>query len=134
MLTLNTLHPVLVYLIYIASSFALLGLFVVIYIHITPYPELTLIRSGNLAAALSLGGATLGFSLTLSSSIQHNSTFDLFLLWALGALAVQVAAYLVMVKTLHNVKQAITEDNRAMGALMGTISLAVGMINAACLS
>jgi putative membrane protein len=130
----NNLDPALAYLTYIVSSFALMGLFVLIYTAITPHREVELIRSGNLAAALSLGGAALGFSLTLSSSIQHNATFTLFLLWALGALAVQVVTYLAMAKTLGNVSQAIADDNRAMGALMGTISLAAGIVNAACLS
>ena len=74
----NTMHPALAYLIYIATSFAMLGLFLLVYTRVTPHREFTLIREGNIAAALSLGGAVLGFSLTLSSSIQHNATFATF--------------------------------------------------------
>lgn len=130
----NAMHPALAYLIYIAVSFALLGLFLLVYTRVTPHREFQLIREGNVAAALSLGGAVLGFSLTLSSSIQHNATFDMFLLWAFGAFAVQVVAYLAVARALRNVSEAITADNRGMGALMGVISLAVGMVNAACLT
>ena len=82
------MHPALAYLIYIVTSFAMLGLFLLVYTRVTPHREFQLIREGNVAAALSLGGAVLGFSLTLSSSIQHNATFGMFLLWAFGAFAV----------------------------------------------
>lgn len=128
------LPPALAYLIYILSSFALLGLFLLVYTRVTPHREFVLIREGNVAAALSLGGAVLGFSLTLSSSIQHNASFRLFLLWALAAFMVQVLTYLAVAAALRNVSAAIAADNRGMGLLMGMISLAAGVVNAACLS
>ncbi|UDM50236.1 DUF350 domain-containing protein [Cupriavidus sp. MP-37] len=130
----NTMHPALAYLIYIVTSFAMLGLFLLVYTRVTPHREFTLIREGNVAAALSLGGAVLGFSLTLSSSIQHNATFGMFLLWAFGAFAVQVVAYLVAARALGGVSEAIASDNRGVGAVMGVISLSVGVVNAACLT
>ncbi|AVK72173.1 DUF350 domain-containing protein [Cupriavidus necator] len=70
----NIMHPALAYLIYIVTSFAMLGLFMLVYTQVTPHREFQLIREGNVAAALSLGGAVLGFSLTLSSSIQHSTS------------------------------------------------------------
>ena len=101
----NAMHPALAYLIYIVTSFGLLGLFLLVYTRVTPHREFQLIREGNVAAALSLGGAALGFSLTLSSSIQHNATFGMFLLWAFGAFAVQVVAYLVAARALGPVAE-----------------------------
>ncbi|WP_084084507.1 MULTISPECIES: DUF350 domain-containing protein [Cupriavidus] len=130
----SLLSPALAYLIYILSSFGLLGLFLLVYTRVTPHREFALIRAGNVAAALSLGGAVLGFSLTLSSSIQHNASFRLFLLWALAAFVVQVLTYLAVAAALRNVSAAIAADNRGMGLLMGMISLAAGVVNAACLS
>lgn len=130
----NAMHPALAYLIYIVASFAMLGLFLLVYTRVTPHREFQLIREGNMAAALSLGGAVLGFSLTLSSSIQHNATFGMFLLWAFGAFAVQVLAYLVAARALGGVSVAISSDNRGVGAVMGVISLSVGVVNAACLT
>ncbi|MGZ5223125.1 MAG: DUF350 domain-containing protein, partial [Burkholderiales bacterium] len=46
---------------YMVSSLALLVLFIVIYIRITPYREFALIREGNAAAAASLSGTIIGF-------------------------------------------------------------------------
>ena len=37
-------------------AMVLLALFVVLYIHMTPYNEFELIRAGNMAASISLGG------------------------------------------------------------------------------
>ncbi|KDP88043.1 membrane protein [Cupriavidus sp. SK-3] len=128
------MQPVYAYLIYILASFAMLGLFLLVYTRITPHREFELIRQGNVAAALSLGGAVLGFSLTLSASIQHNTAFSMFVLWGFGAFVVQVLAYVLVARALHGVSEQITADNRGMGALMGVVSLSAGIVNAACLA
>jgi len=57
------------FLVYLAVSLAFLGLFVAIYIRITPYRELSLIRDGNMAASFSLSGALLGFIIPLSATV-----------------------------------------------------------------
>ena len=54
------------FLIFFAVAIALLFAFTWIYVKITPYKEITLIREGNHAAAISLSGAMLGFALPLS--------------------------------------------------------------------
>ncbi|MGH6780702.1 MAG: DUF350 domain-containing protein [Sphingomonadaceae bacterium] len=43
-------------------------------------------------------------------------------------------AYLVVARALGGVGEAISSDNRGVGAVMGVISLAVGVVNAACLT
>ena len=55
------MHPAVTYLIYIASALVMLGLFTVIYTGVTRYKEFDLIREGNIAAAMSYGGALVGF-------------------------------------------------------------------------
>ncbi len=130
----NIMPPALAYLIYIVTSFAMLGLFMLVYTRVTPHREFQLIREGNVAAALSLGGAVLGFSLSLPSSLQHNATFALFLLWALGAFAVRLFAYVGVAGVMGGFSDAISSDNRGVGAVWGVISLSVGVVNAACLT
>jgi len=44
-------------------TLVLLGAFLAVYLAVTPYNELTLIREGNAAAAISLGGAITGYVL-----------------------------------------------------------------------
>lgn len=122
------------YLIHLFSGFALLGVFFWIYVRFTPFHEITLIRQGNMAAALSLAGATIGFCLTLVGSILLNNTFMMFLIWGFFAMTVQLITYMLVERALPKMNAAISENNTAMGALMGTVSLVVGIINAACLS
>jgi putative membrane protein len=122
------------YLIHLLAGLVLLAIFFAVYTKITPFDEIALIRQGNMAAAFSLGGAVIGFSLTLASSLLHNDTFTMFLAWGSGAMVVQAVSYAAITRIMPQMNAAIESDNTAMGALMGTVSLTVGIINAACLS
>ncbi|MBM3117456.1 DUF350 domain-containing protein [Jeongeupia naejangsanensis] len=126
--------PLYSYLIYLLSGLALVALFAAIYVRVTPFAEIALIRQGCLAAALSFGGALLGFSLTVAASAVIHASYPMFLLWAAMAALVQLVAYIALSRLLPNMNQALIENNVAMGALMGTVSLVVGILNAACLS
>ncbi len=128
------LAAVVNYAIHLIASGILLGVFFVVYTRVTPFDELALIHAGKGAAALSLGGAVIGFSLTLASAILHNGTLTDVVLWAVGAMIVQVLVYAVASRLLHTVRTEIEAGNVAMGGLMGTVSLAAGIVNAACLS
>ncbi|MEC5385168.1 DUF350 domain-containing protein [Uliginosibacterium sp. H3] len=122
------------YLIHLLAGLGVVAVFVAVYLHVTPFRELYLIRNGGVAAALSLGGATFGFALTVASSILHNDTFAMFLFWAACSAAVQVIAYAVVARLLPHLNAALENNNVAMGGLMGVVSLVVGIINAAALS
>jgi putative membrane protein len=122
------------YAIHLISAFILLAGFAGVYLKVTPFDELALIRAGNSAAVLSLGGALLGFSLTLASSIVHYATLPIVVAWAVGALIVQLVAHAVLTRILPGMDHSIEENNVAMGGLMGAVSLTVGVLNAACLS
>lgn len=126
--------PVVAYATYVIAAALMLGVFLFIYSRVTPFDEVALIHRGNAAAALSLAGALVGFSLTIASSILHNSSLIAFVLWAAGAMVVQVVVYAVASRLLHSVKTEIEAGNVAMGGLMGAVSLVAGIVNAACLS
>ena len=57
---------------YFLLGLVLLGTFVFVYVRLTPYREIALIRGGNSAAAASLGGAIIGFVLPVASSIENS--------------------------------------------------------------
>ncbi|WP_308923261.1 DUF350 domain-containing protein [Janthinobacterium sp. J1-1] len=125
---------ILNYLIHLLLAAVLLIVFFVIYTRVTPYEEVLLIRQGNQAAALSLGGAILGFSATIASSLMHTANYQQFFAWAFGAMVVQLLAYLVTTRLLRMSKDQIESNNSAFGGLLGAIALAIGAINAACIS
>ena len=125
---------ILNYLIHLLLAAGLLIVFFIIYTRVTPYNEVLLIRQGNQAAALSLGGALLGFSATIASSLMHTADYQHFFAWAFGAMVVQLLAYVVTTRLLRMSKDQIESNNSAFGGLLGAISLSIGAINAACIS
>ena len=128
------MNAILNYLVHLALAALLLVVFFKAYTWMTPYDEVKLIRQGNHAAALSLGGAMLGFSMTIASSILHTNNWQQFLAWALGAMVVQALGYAITTRCLKMAQDQIEADNSAFGGLLGTISLSIGGINAACIS
>ena len=130
----NAVPDILNYLIHLLLAAVLLIVFFIIYTRVTPYNEVLLIRQGNQAAALSLGGAILGFSATIASSLMHTANYQQFFAWAFGAMVVQLLAYLVTTRLLRMSKDQIESNNTAFGGLLGAIALAIGAINAACIS
>jgi putative membrane protein len=122
------------FLIYLGVSLALLYLFVWIYIRVTPWREMTLIREGHLGAAFSLSGAILGFIVPLSAAVRYSVNIVDMLIWGVIALAVQIVAFLVVKLLVPSVAKDIEGGNSAQGFFMGSASLAVGLLNAACMS
>ena len=122
------------FLAYFALAMGLLGMFLAIYTAITPYPEWTLIRAGNTAAALSLAGATLGFCLPLTAAITHSVGLADMLVWGLVALIVQLLAFFLLRLTLGDMCAAIARGTMAPAIMVAAGSVAVGLLNAACLS
>ena len=76
------------FFLYLSSALALFCLFIGLYIRLTPYHELELIRQGNAAAACALLGTALGFVLPLASSIAHSASLRDMLVW--GGIAMLV--------------------------------------------
>ena len=60
-------------LMHIAVTVAILFVGVVIYVLMTPHREIALIREGNSAAALSLGGVLVGLAIPLSASLAGST-------------------------------------------------------------
>jgi putative membrane protein len=119
---------------YVVVGFALAGLFLWIYVLITPWREFALIRAGNSAAATALVGALLGFSLPLANTIAHSVSLTDVVLWAFVALAVQVIVHIVLRLMLPDLKRAVEANESAAGITAGGFSVCFGLINAACLT
>ena len=125
---------ILNYLIHLLLAAVLLAVFFKAYTSWTPFDEVLLIRQGNMAAALSLGGALIGFSITIGSALVHTADYREFVMWAAGAMVVQMLAYAVTTHLLNMAKDQIEGNNAAFGGLLGAISISIGVINGACIS
>lgn len=121
------------FLIYLVSALACLLLFVTVYIRLTPFPEIKLIREGNHAAATAFIGALIGYVLPLSSAIAHSTALNDMLIWALVGLVVQYSAHLITRLLIPNLNQDIRNNNQAMGTISAGLSVVFGLLNAACM-
>ena len=83
------------FLLYFAAGIAAEAIFVALYIAVTPHREPTLIKAGNTAAAVSLGGAVLGFTLPLASAIANSVAIVDMAVWSGVALVVQLSVFLL---------------------------------------
>lgn len=116
------------------TAIALLTAFLALYIRVTPYNELALIRDGNTAAAISLGGAALGFALPLAVSVAVSHNLPAMLGWGGVAGVVQLATYLAVRLALPGINQAIPQGQVASGIVLAAFSLGVGVLNAGCIA
>jgi uncharacterized membrane protein YjfL (UPF0719 family) len=97
----NYVPAILNYLLHLLTAAALVLAFFVVYTRITPYDEVALIRAGNGAAALSLGGSLIGFSITIASTVATTASYYQFAGWAVGAMIVQLVVWVVATRLLR---------------------------------
>lgn len=119
---------------YFGLSLALLTACLVIYVAITPYAEIRLIREGNSAAAATLSGVLLGFALPLGSAVAHSVSLLDMLVWAVVALVVQLVAYVAVRLAVPQVVQHVREGQVAGGVFLGAVAVSLGILNAACMT
>jgi len=117
---------------YFVAGLFFVGANFLAYTRTTKYDEMELIRHGNLAAAYSLIGSTVGFSLPLSMAIVHTASAQAFVFWALVSMVTQIATYYFMKLVFKDVDAQIEANNHAYGVLDGGLSIVVGIVNAAC--
>ncbi len=119
---------------YFGLGVLFLAVFCTVHVWLTPQREFALIRHGNVAAAISLGGAMLGFVAPMSSAIAHSVSLLDLALWGLVALIVQWLAHLSIRLLVHDLAAQIEADNRAVATFAATVALAVGFVNAAAMT
>ncbi len=120
---------------YFACSLVLVVIFKFIYSAITPHDEWQLVKQQNVSAAIGFVGAQIGFALALGSAISNSTHILDFLLWGVIALIAQLLAFAVVrFLFLPQVSERITNNEISAGIILGGISVAVGILNAACLT
>jgi putative membrane protein len=122
------------FLIYAGLAVVFVYAYMILYLWITPYDEVKLIKEGNVAAAVSLSGAVLGFTFPLAAAISNSLNPWDMMLWGLIAAAVQILVYVAVRFTLLNVVRRIPDGQVATGIVLAAISVSAGILNAACMT
>ncbi|MGL6000578.1 MAG: DUF350 domain-containing protein [Plesiomonas sp.] len=121
---------------YFFASLFMLMLFKWVYVKITPYDEWRLVKEEkNVAAAITLSGAFIGYSLAIASAASNSvSVFD-FIVWGIVAMLAQVIAFLIVrFGFMPSFAERITNNETGAAILMASMSISVGLLNAACMT
>lgn len=124
--------PVL--MLHVSVTLAMLAAAVVIYIKITPYDEIKLIRGGNTAAAVSLAGAIVGLALPLAFSMASSISVWEVLIWGPVTLVLQLIAFRFTDLVLKDLSKRIADAEIGPAILLVSIKLGVAAINSAAVT
>jgi putative membrane protein len=121
-------------LLHAGMTIALLFLGALAYVMLTPHKEITLIREGNAAAALSLGGVLVGLAIPLSISLKaSNSTIEIAI-WGISTVVVQLLVFRGVDAMLRGLPQRIQDGEISAAVLLVGAKLATALILAAAVS
>lgn len=105
-----------------------------LYILLTPHKEITLIREGNTAAALSLSGVLLGLAIPLSASLKASTNVIEIGLWGAVTVVVQLLVFRLVDMILRGLPKRIQEGEISAAALLVGAKLATAIVIAAARS
>ena len=133
---LTSLEGLTNFALYFAVAIGLLMAFKFIYAFITPYDEWKLVREEqNVAAATGFAGAIIGFSLALASAAANSVSLVDFAIWGVIGLVAQILAFLILrFVFMPKLVQRIKDNEISAGIMLGGLSVAVGLLNAACMT
>jgi putative membrane protein len=114
-----------------ATGLLLTTAFIVSYAAITPQPELKLIRAGNTAAALAVGGATLGFVIPVALVLTLTASPLEAGAWGAVSLIVQLLGLVLTRMMIPTLSTDITEGKIAAATTQAIAAVALGLIQAA---
>ena len=105
-----------------------------LYVLLTPHKEITLIREGNSAAAISLGGVMLGLAIPLAMSLHASTSLIEIGIWGASTVAVQLLVFRIVDLVLRGLPQRIQEGEVSAAALLVGAKLATALILAAAVA
>jgi putative membrane protein len=118
---------------FFVTAIILMLAFLAIYVAITPYNELALIRAGNEAAAVSLGGAVIGFAVPIAVSVAVSHNLFAMIGWGVVASIVQLLAFIAARLALPRLNDSIPQGKLASGIFLASLAIGVGILNAGCI-
>lgn len=133
------------FLLYLVTTLGLIGAGLGIFLIITPYKEMKLIKEGTStdvtkvnaaqASAHDLGGKMIGLCVVLASAIYHSANLMELILWGLVAIVAQIVTYYLFGWiTPFKVAKEIQMGNVSVAILGSRLSLGCSLIIAALIS
>jgi len=117
----------------LALSSVLLVAASVIYVLLTPWKELALVRGGNGAAGLALAGAIIGLAIPIASATATSISLLDQIIWSVIALLLQLIAYRVVDILLRDLPKRIEDDEAGAAIVLISAKLASALLLSAAL-
>jgi putative membrane protein len=105
-----------------------------VYIMLTPHKEITLIREGNAAAALSLAGVLVGLAIPLAVSLKASTTLVELAIWGVSTVVVQLLIFRLVDLVLHGLPKRIQDGEISAATMLVGAKLATALILGAAVS
>jgi putative membrane protein len=123
-----------VFLLHTTVTVAILFVAAAVYILLTPHKEITLIREGNTAAGVSLGGVLVGLAIPLAASLRASTNVIEIGLWGLVTVVVQLLIFRLTDMVLRGLPRRIQDGEISAAALLVGAKLATALLIAAARS
>lgn len=122
--------------IYFGISIVFLFVFKIIYAMVTPHDEWKLVKEEkNVAAAVGFGGALIGFAIALGGAASNSIALIDFAIWGVVAIIAQSLAFALLRFTfMPKIAERINNNEVSAGVMLASMSIAVGLLNAACMT
>lgn len=104
------------------------------YVMLTPHKEISLIRDGNTAAAVSLGGVLVGLAIPLAVSLKASTSLVELALWGVAITLVQLLIFRLVDLVLRGLPRRIQDGEMAAAAMLVGAKLSTALILAAAVA
>lgn len=104
------------------------------YLRLTPYHELELVRSGNVAASITLAGAIVGLAIPIAMTLATSVNVADILVWGAVSAVLQAAAFGAANLLLRGLPAAVERGDVASACVAAATQLAVGIVNAGAMA
>ena len=122
-----------VFLGHFGVALLMLGIGVVLYLLITPVNEYRLIKEGNTSAALTLGAAMLGISISLGAALAGRVNLWDIVIWGSVAILLQLAVFFLVDRVLSDLAHRIRADEMSAALILASTKLSIALLNAAAI-
>jgi putative membrane protein len=120
-----------VYVLQVAVASVMIVAASAVYVLLSPYRELEMMRAGNASAGLAFSGVVLGLTIPIAAALgtAHN-IFDL-VIWGIVALLMQLLAFRVADLILKDLPKRIANEEAGAAIVTLAVKLASGIVLAA---
>ena len=120
--------------VHVLTTFGLLVVGVVVYVLLTPWKEIRLIREGNTAAAVAFAGILVGLAAPLAASLSVSTSVHEIAIWGVATIVIQLLVFRVVDHLLTGLPQRIQNGEMAAAVVLVGAKLATALILASALT